>query len=303
MRIMIQKERDSDVIRRCPDSLTSEILFKVSDCPNHMLGDALFTMSNIEDIDTGFFSEVHRHDFYELLWFTTVNSDQVHYVDYRKVQVEENQLFLLKPGQAHRMEPGNKSGFLMCFAKDFFEKYIGNEILRSTNSPGNFSVVIPESWFEVFRNLANLIKTEYNGERRMAIIESYLRSLMLHCAELKKQSGATTDITPRLHTLVNLIETHYRNQRRADFYAEQVSLSSKRLNELTRDAFGRTISQMLNERLVLEAKREIGKIEKPIKEISYDLGFSEPAYFTRFFGKQTGHTPQDFRKRIASMNI
>ena len=58
---------------------------------------------------------------------------------------------------------------------------------------------------------------------------------------------------------------------------------------------------MINERLVLEAKREIGYVRKPIKEISYELGFSEPAYFTRFFGKQTGYAPEDFRRRISDL--
>ncbi|HEV7378521.1 MAG TPA: AraC family transcriptional regulator, partial [Dyadobacter sp.] len=136
------------------------------------------------------------------------------------------------------------------------------------------------------------------SEARTAIIESYLRSWFLHCLDVQKHISLKPHVDLRMQMLLELIETQYRRQRQADFYARQLSISAKRLNELTRESFGKTISQLINDRLVLEAKREIGFIEKPIKEISYELGFSEPSYFTRFFGKQTGFAPQDFRKRI-----
>ena len=118
---------------------------------------------------------------------------------------------------------------------------------------------------------------------------------------MQKGFGDVIPRDPRLQMLLDSIENNFRRQRKADFYANELSLSAKRLNELTRESFGKTISQMINERLILEAKREIGYIRKPIKEISYELGFTEPSYFTRFFGKQTGYAPEDFRKKIAAI--
>lgn len=297
------KEGESEAVRNDQRSLQNQYTFQGQDCPIHDLEGASFTMTTMEEAVDNLMDEAYCHDFYSLLFFTDVRSKQVLCVDKQKIMIVENLVFLLRPGQMHTLEQQNLCGFVMNFSKDFFEKHIGNDILKLIDCSENFSVIIPDSWFEVFHSLLDLIRKEYGGARRLTIIESYLRSLMLHCMELKKQSRASADISPRLHTLIELVEVHYRKQRRADFYAGQLSMSAKRLNELTRSAFGKTISQLINDRLVLEAKREIGKIEKPIKEICYDLGFSEPAYFTRFFGKQTGYTPQDFRKRIASMEM
>jgi AraC family transcriptional activator of pobA len=271
------------------------------DYPLHDLGDAFFEITALEDADEYFFKGVHRHDFYELLWFTDVKPGQVHYIDFNRYQITKNQVFLLLPGQVHSMEQRDKRGFLMAIAKDFFEKQISSDILRFFGYTNNFTVVVPDGGLQVLNTLMDLIRMEYDGARRPAILESYLRSWLLHCIELHKQISDIPHSNPRMQVLTEFIETHFRKQRHAEFYARQLSISAKRLNELTRESFGKTISQMITDRLILEAKREIGYIEKPIKEISYELGFSEPSYFTRFFGKQTGYAPQDFRKRIAAL--
>ncbi|SEJ04048.1 AraC-type DNA-binding protein [Dyadobacter sp. SG02] len=267
--------------------------------PLHDLGDAFFAMATIEDGDEHFFNGIHRHDFYELLWFTDVKPGQAHYIDFNKYPIASNQVFLLLPDQVHSMDQRDKCGFLMAISKDFFERLIGNDIFKLFKCSTNFSVTIPDCHLLVVRTLTDLIRIENENEKRPAILESYLRSWFLQCIDLQKETGETTPRDPRLQILLESIENNYRRQRKADFYANELSLSAKRLNELTRESFGKTISQMLNERLILEAKREIGYVRKPIKEISYELGFSEPAYFTRFFGKQTGYSPEEFRSRMA----
>lgn len=272
-----------------------------SEFPLHDMGDAFLAMATIEDGDEHFFNGVHRHDFYELLWFTEVGPGQAHYIDFNKHTIEPNQIFLLLPDQVHSMDRRDKRGFLMAISRDFFERLIGNDIFRLFKYSTNFSVTIPGCRLLVLTTLLDLIRTEYDGAKRPAILESYLRSWFLHCIDLQKEAGEPAPGDPRLQVLLESIEANYRKQRKSDFYANELSLSAKRLNELTRRSFGKTISQMINERLILEAKREIGYLRKPIKEISYELGFSEPAYFTRFFGKQTGYAPEDFRKRIAAI--
>lgn len=282
-----------------------------SEFPLHDMGDAFFEMATIEGGDEHFFKGVHRHDFYEVLWFTDVGPRQAHHIDFNKYPIERNHVFLLLPDQVHSMDRAGKCGFLMAISKDFFERLIGNDIFKLFKYSTNFSVTIPDCRLPVLTALLDLIRTEYADAKRPAILESYLRSWFLHCIDLQKEasvrasggpaSGDLGSRDPRLQMLLESIEVNYRRQRKADFYANELSLSAKRLNELTRSSFGKTISQMINERLILEAKREIGYFRKPIKEISYELGFSEPAYFTRFFGKQTGYAPEDFRRRMAAL--
>ena len=272
-----------------------------SEFPLHDMGDAFFEMATIEGGDEHFFNGIHRHDFYEVLWFTDVKPQHAHYIDFNRYTISPNQVFLLLPDQVHSMDRREKNGFLMAISKDFFERLIGNDIFKLFQYSTNFSVTIPDCRLPVLNTLLNLIRVEYDEAKRPAILESYLRSWFLHCIDLQKGFGDVIPRDPRLQMLLDSIENNFRRQRKADFYANELSLSAKRLNELTRESFGKTISQMINERLILEAKREIGYIRKPIKEISYELGFTEPSYFTRFFGKQTGYAPEDFRKKIAAI--
>jgi AraC-like DNA-binding protein len=71
------------------------------------------------------------------------------------------------------------------------------------------------------------------------------------------------------------------------------------MNEILRDAVGTTLSQLLYQLLIIEAKRELFHQDLSVKEIAYELGFSEQSYFARFFKKHTGQSPEDFRNVYA----
>ena len=94
---------------------------------------------------------------------------------------------------------------------------------------------------------------------------------------------------------MRLIDDNYISHRETDFYSEKFGVTNKKLNLACLKGTGKTIKQHLQERLILEIKREISLGEKNLKEISFSLGFSEPAYFTRFFKKHTSLTPREFR--------
>lgn len=271
--------------------------------PLHEMGENFFAMTTIEGGDDHFFNGTHRHDFYEVLWFNHVTPGQVHDIDFVEYPISDNQVFLLLPDQVHSMDRQHKSGYLFALSKDFFERLIASDIFKLFYHSANFSVTIPEEQLPVLETLRNLIASEFAGGKRPAILETYIRSWFLHCIEIKKKEAGQTRPDVRLRTLIESVEIHFRAERKATFYAHELSLSAKRLNELTKSSFGKTINQIINERLVLEAKREISCSDKPIKEISYELGFSEPSYFTRFFGKQTGFTPEDFRKKMGKMYL
>ena len=95
--------------------------------------------------------------------------------------------------------------------------------------------------------------------------------------------------------LFQLIEAHYKKERNADFYSNRLSLTLKRVNEITKKQLGKTVTRLLHDRLLLEAKREINFGKRSHKEIAYLLGFDDPAYFSRFFKKRTGITPEQFK--------
>ena len=120
-----------------------------------------------------------------------------------------------------------------------------------------------------------------------------MHALITHLLLLYTDTRVDQDI--RVSKVLSLIDKHYINERSTDFYAREVNLSNKRMNELTKKAVGHTVKQLIDQRLLLEAKRMISSGASSFKEIAFSLGFSEASYFTRFFKEQSGCTPEQFR--------
>jgi AraC family transcriptional activator of pobA len=95
--------------------------------------------------------------------------------------------------------------------------------------------------------------------------------------------------------LRDLVEEHFRRERLIAFYARALAMTPDRLNDHVKRATGVTAGHLIRQRVLTEAKRQLVFTNQAIQEIAYDLAFSDPSHFTRFFRKQTGLTPQTFR--------
>jgi AraC family transcriptional activator of pobA len=113
----------------------------------------------------------------------------------------------------------------------------------------------------------------------------------------RARSGAVTlsrsDV--RVDELRRLVDEHFRKERMISFYAEKLAMTPDRLNDHVKRATGVTAGHLIRQRVLTEAKRQLVFTNQAIHEIAYDLAFSDPSHFTRFFRKQTGTTPQAFR--------
>lgn len=94
-----------------------------------------------------------------------------------------------------------------------------------------------------------------------------------------------------------LVDAHYREHWPVQRYAQALSLTENRLNRLCQRSAGRTAFALIQARLLLEARRKLIYTAMPVSQLAYELGFSDPAYFTRFFRKLCGMTPADFRAK------
>jgi AraC family transcriptional activator of pobA len=100
----------------------------------------------------------------------------------------------------------------------------------------------------------------------------------------------------RVDELRRLIDEHFHKERLISFYAEKLAMTADRLNDHVKRATGVTAGHLIRQRVLTEAKRQLVFTNQAIHEIAYDLAFSDPSHFTRFFRKQTGTTPQVFRE-------
>jgi len=100
-----------------------------------------------------------------------------------------------------------------------------------------------------------------------------------------------------------LLEAHYREHRPVTHYARQLGLSTERLNRLVRTETGRNAQALLHDRLLREACRRLVHVAAPVSRIGFELGFDDPAYFTRFFRRHAGCSPRAYRERYNSTSI
>jgi AraC family transcriptional activator of pobA len=101
-----------------------------------------------------------------------------------------------------------------------------------------------------------------------------------------------------LQNLKDAIENNFKTKHSASEYADMLNISAKALARITRDHFNKTLTNMIAERIVIEAKRELYLTSKPVKAIAYELGFNDEFYFSRFFKNNADVSPQLYRETV-----
>jgi AraC family transcriptional activator of pobA len=111
-----------------------------------------------------------------------------------------------------------------------------------------------------------------------------------------KPRGARDTLVQRYRSLV---EQHYRRHQALTFYAEALGVSADHLSRTCRHVAGQSAHELLHERVMLEARRLLAYSAAPVAEIATQLGYADPAYFSKFFARCVGETPSGYRALVA----
>lgn len=240
----------------------------------------------------------YQCNFYQVYWFTQADNASQQ-VDFESYNIATNQIWVIYPGQMHNINPNGIKGYFVSVNKDYFNRMIAQEFKEQKFR------LNPPLWFElseekkvVFTALMTLFKEEWNTQKRTLVLEKYLNLYITHVQGLKELSSDNQLIDTRVLKVLELVEEHYTKHYPTSFYADKIALSVKRMNELVVKSTESTLNQHIHNRLLLEAKRLIGYSELNIQQIAQELGFSEVNYFNRFFKKNSGLTPLEFRKQV-----
>lgn len=263
---------------------------------NQLPADQQIKVYRLEHIDDSLFNNYQRYDFYQLLWFTQAKGDPHYFLDFKEYELEDNQFVLIFPGQIDRLDTEGKKGFLFVIQNDSFFRI--NQRINSDYLNGYLSNIFlkpdPQTT-SILKQLTNLVFLEYENKNRQSFMESYMETFLLHIASLtENRERNSNDFL--ISRLMRLIDIHFIIHHDTEFYARELGLSQKKINEECKRGTGKTIKQHIQERLILEIKKEIHLNQKSLKEISFDLGFSEPAYFSRFFKQHTSLSPKEYRQ-------
>jgi|SRR6516164_3786706 len=206
-----------------------------------------------------------------------------------------------------RLRPTETDGWVITFSEDVAEglgKERGGALARLKALAAAPVVPLAEPQRERVGNLAAQLRDESVLAR--AGFQIAMRGLLaLIAVEVARVAAARArpggdEVAPDLATatlggLRELVEEHFRKERRLGFYAERLGLSVDRLNAHVRRAAGVTAGHLIRQRILTEAKRELVFTNRAIHDIAADLAFSDPSHFARFFRKQTGTAPHEFR--------
>ncbi|MEM6995133.1 MAG: helix-turn-helix domain-containing protein [Myxococcota bacterium] len=243
----------------------------------------------------------HRHDFYEVIWFHSGGGRNE--IDFVPHPIRRNRVFLIAPGQVHDLHGGRSKSTFIAFGRGLLGVHPDGGLDLDTTL---FRTAASEPFVDVAgqaaETLAHLLEMMRHEQLRdapsWAMTQSLLCAFLLtiHRARQGGRSAAPPVLDDRVRRLVAKIDRNYLVHRSTSFYAKDVGLTPKRINELVRGAMGKTIAQLIGDRIILQAKRELRFTGRSVKEIAHALAYEDPAYFSRFFRRHTGMTPRAFRE-------
>lgn len=295
---MFPSDEERNTMRTKADSTKDSTKYNGQDIPVHYLDDRHFDIHPLGECISGLIEGHHRHDFFEILWFTSSQAE-CHYIDFKPYPVKAGLFYFMVPGQVHAFTGRNPEGYVLVFSRDFFSEIMDDRFRMLFNPFMNEGLEAGGETSQVLKGIVRLMMTENAGSRELHILQAYMKAFLFQLSRLCSEIGFSLDRSgKRMRDLFDLLERGFRAERQAGYYANRLGLTPKRLNEILKQRFGSTLTQLLHNRLVLEAKREIAYGRKNMKEIAFELGFSDQAYFSRFFKVQTGMTPESFRHKM-----
>lgn len=260
--------------------------------------------------DNSHFDYLQRNNFYTVVWIK--KGSGLLKADFSEYLFKENTLFTFSPYQPFMFSSDeNLSGTAIQFHSDF---YCIHRNPKETNCDTVlFNNIYQVPFFEIdkptqsgFDNTILQLKTELQNTTNdnYELLLPYLKIFLVTASRLKTQSTTgepkfSNAETPYvLRNLKNAIESNYKQKHSAGDYATILNISSNALAKLVKSYYNKTLTDLITERIIIEAKRELYMTSKPIKEIARDLGYTDEFYFSRFFKTNTDTSPQFYRDTV-----
>jgi AraC family transcriptional activator of pobA len=248
--------------------------------------------------------DLHRHDFFFILLLQKGNG--IHEIDFKEYEVLDNSVFFLRPGQVHQLElNSNCTGYLMEFNEEFYHPKDKSSSQRFRKASNKNFCLLEITRFDKLSQVSKHISQEYTS-KEAGYLDSVKANLEIFFIELVRQSPNPNSISPdasayvqeRFEEFLELLQRHIITNKVVSDYSNMMSLSLYQLNKITKTSIGKTPSDLINEQLILEAKRYLLATPNQIKDIADHLGYEDVSYFIRFFKKNTGHSPEAFRHNL-----
>ncbi|WP_343667922.1 helix-turn-helix domain-containing protein [Chitinophaga sp.] len=247
----------------------------------------------------------HRQNFIEIIWVTKGHSTLI--VDMQKHEMPANSVYCVTSGQIHQLI-GNEhtEGYIYQFTEDFL--YMGEHEFDLMYHSGLFQALSRSAGIEVDSETAVEMKEITVKMMREAdnlyllrteLMRRYLKILLIYLTRQLRGTLQTTIQTRNIELVEkfkNMVEAMFKNKKKVADFARELSVTPNYLNEIVKKITGYPASHHIRQRVVLEAKRQAAYSDVCMKEVAWNLGFSDIAHFSKFFKNSTGTNFSDFKK-------
>ena len=273
---------------------------------NEAIVSGKFKIRTVEAILDGkdLLHDLHRHDFYFLL--AIKKGEGVHEIDFTPFKVLGNSVFILRPGQVHQLIlKAGSEGFLLEFDANYYspkDKLANHRLIKAGNR--NYSEFEPGRFLRLLDLLDYMFKEYVRKEEGYnEIIKAQLDTFFIEYLRERQHTETSGNIQnsyiqERYEDFLEELNKHINTHKQVSQYADLLNLSSYQLNSITKTIVGKAASEIINEHIILEAKRYLLATPNQVKDIADHLGYEDISYFIRFFKKNTGYTPESFRKNF-----
>lgn len=272
-------------------------------------GNLAFKIFDFESCER--FDHLQRNNFFSLI-FIKQGSGEVK-ADFSKHYFQDGAMFAFSPYQPFLFSSDRECrGFAIQFHPDFFcihkhqnevacngvlfnNIYEPPYLILSTQQQEHIDIIVSQLKNEVLNN--DLAQYE--------LLVAHLKILLIHLSRIKmeQQPEEPKDVLKGekpfvLQNLKDAIEDHFKIKHSAGEYADLLNISAKALAKITKSYFNKTVTELISERIIIEAKRELYLTSKTVKEIASELGYQDEYYFSRFFKTNAEVSPQIYRDTV-----
>lgn len=284
------------------------------DLPTDQAQTSFFDISDISAIQKMHpeaLQEMHCHNFYSIFWFNS--GEGTHIVDFDEYEIEQGTVFFLSPKPIHTYRNlSNVDGIAMCFPEDFLLK-IDNELQGRIKTkmfyPANgfahckISEAAKEKMMPIVKLMQEASALQYEDKSLQASYFASLLSLllidMIRLGEWGDSSfsSVSSDSFQVYAKFVQMVEDNYIEHHAVKDYIEKLGVSQTTLNLYTQQYAKTTPLKIINNRIILEAKRLLCYSTTRTKQIAFYLGFKDDSYFVKLFKRNVGMSPVEFREK------
>lgn len=237
-----------------------------------------------------------QRDYHEVIWVQAGSARFI--IDGDEYEINASAFFVFPQGRIHQFLP-NKTlqGQVLRFTPeelDDFPRLMFSKFNRISEVHINAREIVKFEW------LFQLIQAEFaDTPKHTPVLKRLFESVLYKLKHIKtNQMPYTDDQCTNLDIFDRfqlLLDTFILKDRSIAFYADRLNITPRKLSKTTKLVLNRSANKVINERLIIEAKKKLAYSDDSITQIAYDLGFEDNSYFTKFFKGQTNQTPKVFR--------